>query len=103
MAATGDFDRVVLIVLDSVGIGALPDADKYGDAGSATLPNIAEAVGGLSLPNMQKLGLGGIANIQGVEPAESPQGLFGKIAEKSAGKDTTTGHWEMMGLIVSEP
>jgi len=103
MAATGDFDRVVLIVLDSVGIGALPDADKYGDAGSATLPNIAEAVGGLSLPNMQKLGLGGIANIQGVEPAETPQGLFGKIAEKSAGKDTTTGHWEMMGLIVSEP
>ena len=103
MALAADFDRVVLIVLDSVGIGALPDADKYGDAGAATLPHIAEAVGGLNLPNMQKLGLGGIAKIKGVEPADSPQGLFGKIAEKSAGKDTTTGHWEMMGLVVSEP
>lgn len=95
--------RVVLIVLDSVGVGALPDAADYGDEGSNTLGNIAKYVGGLSLPNMQKWGLGNIIDILGVPPASIPQGAFGKMAEKSVAKDTTSGHWELAGLIVERP
>jgi len=91
--------RAILIVLDSVGIGELPDAAEYGDAGSATLQHTAEAVGGLSLPNMGRLGLGNIASIMGIPPADSPDGCHGKMATLSKGKDTTTGHWEMMGII----
>ncbi|MDP2210762.1 MAG: phosphopentomutase [Candidatus Aquicultor sp.] len=90
--------RVLLIVLDSVGAGALPDAAKYGDEGSNTLGNTAKAVGGLAVPNLGALGLGNIIEIEGVEPAEHPPAFFGKMAEASPGKDTTTGHWEMMGL-----
>jgi phosphopentomutase len=90
--------RVLLIVLDSVGVGALPDAAEYGDDGSDTLGNTAKAVGGLDLPNLASLGLGNIVEIEGVEPAEKPLAFFGKMAEASPGKDTTTGHWEMMGL-----
>lgn len=95
--------RVVIIVLDSVGVGALPDAADYGDEGSNTLGNIAKYVGGLSLPNMQKWGLGNIIDILGVPPTFTPQGAFGKMAEKSAAKDTTSGHWELAGLIVERP
>ncbi len=95
--------RVLLIVLDSVGIGAMPDAGEYGDQGAATLQNTAEAVGGLSLPNMAGLGLGRIADIEGVEAVPEPAGFFGKLALKSVGKDTTTGHWEMAGRILTEP
>ena len=94
---------VIIIVLDSVGAGELPDADKYGDIGSNTLGNMAKAVGGLRMPNMQKLGLGNIISILGVPPADKPLAAFGKAAEASAGKDTTTGHWEMSGLILDKP
>lgn len=90
--------RVIILVLDSVGVGALPDAANYGDEGSNTLANTAKAVGGLNLPNLGKLGLGNIINIEGVAPAKSPRAFYGKMAEVSPGKDTTTGHWEMMGL-----
>lgn len=95
--------RVILLVLDSVGVGELPDADKYGDKGSATLPNIGKAVGGLQLPALQALGLGNIVPIAGVPPRPDCRAAWGKMAEKAAGKDTTTGHWEMMGLILTHP
>lgn len=95
--------RVVMIVLDSVGIGELPDADRFGDAGSATLQHTAEAVGGLRLPHLGELGLGCIAPIAGVPAAADPVGNYGKMAEVSAGKDTTTGHWEIAGLRLDTP
>ncbi len=89
--------RVIWIVLDSVGMGELPDAGKFGDIGSNTLGNIAKAAG-LSLPNMRKLGLGNIEGMVGIEPIEAPIGCYGRLAELSNGKDTTTGHWEMAGI-----
>ena len=95
--------RAVMIVLDGAGIGALPDADRYCDVGAATVPHVASAVGGLRLPNLQRLGLGGIAPIEGVPPAAFPLASFGKASEISAGKDTTTGHWELMGLLTEVP
>lgn len=94
--------RVILIVLDSVGIGALPDAGDYGDAGANTLVHIAERVGGLALPQLAQLGLGNLDNILGVAP-EKALGAFGKLKERSMGKDTTTGHWELAGLELSKP
>jgi len=95
--------KVTLIVLDSVGVGELPDAGAYGDAGSNTLANTAKAVGGLHMPNAAELGLGNIAEIEGIPPASNPAAAYGKMAEKSAGKDTTTGHWELAGLILQHP
>ncbi len=95
--------KVALIVLDSVGVGELPDAEKYGDAGCNTLGNIARAVGGLKMPNLGRLGLGNIIEVEGVPPAERPEASFGRMAEQSPGKDTTTGHWEMTGLILKRP
>ncbi|KGK91705.1 phosphopentomutase [Desulfosporosinus sp. HMP52] len=92
--------RVIIIVLDSVGIGEMPDAANYGDVGSYTLGNIARQRGGLNLPNLQKLGLGNINSITGVPANPSPLGNYGKMAEQSLGKDTTTGHWEMAGVIL---
>lgn len=89
--------RVIWIVLDSVGMGELPDAGKFGDIGSNTLGNIAKAAG-LSLPNMRKLGLGNIDGMVGIKPIEAPIGCYGRLAELSNGKDTTTGHWEMAGI-----
>lgn len=94
---------VTIIVLDSLGVGELPDADKYGDIGSNTLANMARIVNGLKLPNMQKLGLGNILDVNGVPPVDTPLAAFGKAAEASAGKDTTTGHWEMSGVILDKP
>lgn len=94
--------RVILIVLDSVGIGALPDAGDYGDAGANTLVHIAERVGGLALPQLAQLGLGNLDSILGVAP-EKALGAFGKLKERSMGKDTTTGHWELAGLELSKP
>lgn len=91
-------DRVIWIVLDSVGMGALPDADKYGDAGANTIGNISKALGGLNLPNMVDLGLGNIDGIVGVDRADNPSGCYGRFSEMSNGKDTTTGHWEMVGI-----
>ncbi|MFZ5988592.1 MAG: phosphopentomutase [Bacillota bacterium] len=95
--------RAVIIVMDSVGMGELPDAAKYGDEGSNTLGNIASHIPGFSLPNLEKLGLGNIDNMKGFNKALSPAGCFGRMAEKSAGKDTTTGHWEIAGLILDKP
>ncbi len=97
------YKRVFLIVIDSVGIGEMPDADQYGDKGANTLANIALATKGLQLPMMEKLGLGNLHDIQGVQPIKSPLGYYTKMAEMSVGKDTMTGHWEMMGLKIDKP
>jgi phosphopentomutase len=90
--------RAIVLVLDSVGAGALPDAAAYGDEGSNTLSNTARVVGGLAMPNLGAMGLGNITEILGVPPVTKPAASWGRNAEASAGKDTTTGHWEMMGL-----
>jgi phosphopentomutase len=97
------FERIALIVLDSVGIGELPDAARFGDSGAHTLGHIAERVKGFALPNLQRLGLGNIEPLTGVPPAASPLAHYGKMAEVSAGNDTMTGHWEIMGLKVDVP
>lgn len=102
MSPDRDFDRVIVIVLDSLGCGELPDAADYGDVGSATLQHIAQAVGGLSLPNLGRWGLGNICDVQGTPPSPRPEAAWGRMAERSEGKDTTAGHWEMMGLPVSD-
>src|SRR2546425_3786743 len=93
------FNRITLIVLDAAGIGAMPDAAEWGDAGSDTFGHICESRQ-LRLPNLQSLGLGNIRTLTGVEAIENPRGSFGKCALKSNGKDTTTGHWEMAGIIL---
>ncbi|MGC8742176.1 MAG: phosphopentomutase [Candidatus Sumerlaeaceae bacterium] len=96
--------RFVIIVLDSVGIGALPDAHLFGDEGSDTLGNLSRAFpDGLRLPNMAKLGLGNIADLRGVPPRPDAIGAWGKCAEKSMAKDTTLGHWEIAGVISEQP
>ena len=97
------FSRVVFLVLDSVGIGAMYDAAEYGDVGSNTIGNIAKAVGGLNVPNLERLGLGKIAPLEGVNADVAALGNYGKMAELSAGKDTTNGHWEMMGIKLDKP
>ncbi len=89
-----------VIVLDGVGIGELPDANKYNDEGSNTICNLANAVGGLNLPNLELLGLGNIESIKGISKVSNPKASFGKMAEFSEGKDSTTGHWELAGLHV---
>ena len=89
-----------LIILDGVGIGELPDAADYGDAGSDTLCNLANVLGGLNLPNLQNMGLGNIKSINGVKSQLNPLASFGKMKEISKGKDSTTGHWEIAGLYV---
>ena len=92
--------RAIVLVLDSVGAGELPDAAEYGDEGSNTLANTAKAVGGLAMPVLGSMGLGNITDILGVPPVTEPRASWGKNGEASAGKDTTTGHWEMMGLVL---
>lgn len=92
-------ERVTLIVLDSVGVGALPDASDFGDAGTNTIANIALTTGGLNLPNMEKMGLGNITDILGVDKTETKKSAYGKAKERSKGKDTTTGHWEIAGIV----
>jgi phosphopentomutase len=96
------FRRVIWIVLDSVGIGEMPDAAAYGDAGSDTIGNIARRRG-LHLPNLCRLGLGNIKSIEGLPPATEPAGSYGRCALASPGKDTTTGHWEMAGILLEKP
>jgi phosphopentomutase len=96
------FERVIWIVLDSVGIGEMPDAAEFGDAGSDTLGNLAR-VRPLALPALRNLGLGNIRPIPGIDPVSAPQGAFGKCALASPGKDTTTGHWEMAGIHLEKP
>src|SRR5262245_41103318 len=95
--------RVFLIVLDGVGIGALPDAGEYGDAGSHTLRHVAEAVGGLRLPRLERLGLGRLDAIPGVRGVVDPAGARGRMEERAPGKDSTTGHWELAGVVLARP
>ncbi len=96
-------DRIIIIVLDSVGIGELPDAYKFGDEGSNTLANTARAVGGLNVPNLESFGLGKIDNILGLSKEVDARAFYGKMIEASAAKDTTSGHWEIMGVITEKP
>jgi phosphopentomutase len=102
-ARTLDRRRFLLLVADSAGCGAMPDARDYGDEGSDTLGNTSRAVGGLALPNLGAMGLGHLTRIQGVPPDPSPRAFHGRMAARSPGKDTTTGHWEMMGVVLDEP
>lgn len=96
------FNRIHLLILDSVGIGEAPDAADFGDEGAHTLGNIAQTVG-LHLPNFQQLGLGNIESIEGVPPTDHPAAYYTKLEEQSVGKDTMTGHWEIMGLQIDTP
>lgn len=96
-------NRVIWIILDSVGMGELPDADKFGDQGSNTIGNISKMVGGLNLPNLVSLGLGNIEGMIGLSKTENPLGCFGRFGEISNGKDTVTGHWEMAGVFSEKP
>jgi phosphopentomutase len=95
--------RAIILVLDGVGVGAAPDAAAYGDMDSDTLGNLARACGGLSLPNLAAAGLGNIAPVEGVAPTTAPQGAWGKMRPASAGKDSTTGHWEIAGIHLTRP
>ncbi len=100
------FERAILVVLDGCGVGAAPDAAEYGDTGENTpntLGHLAEAVGGLNLPTLQSLGLGNLLPLRGVPPAECPRAHFGKVRPHSKGKDSVTGHWEMMGIHTETP
>ena len=95
--------RAIVIIIDGVGVGELPDAGKYGDIGSDTLGNLSRETGGLNLPNLEKLGLGCIHPIAGIKCVENPLASYGKMAEASPGKDSTTGHWELGGLVLDKP
>lgn len=95
--------RALILILDGVGVGELPDARQYGDEGSNTLSNLAKAVGGLFLPNLERLGLGRIIPIKGLDAQIKAMANFGKMNEVSAGKDSTSGHWEIAGLILDKP
>ncbi|MEJ2314093.1 MAG: phosphopentomutase, partial [Nitrospirota bacterium] len=95
--------RAIIIVLDGVGVGAMPDASRFGDSGSHTLGNLSRAAGGLNLPALGRLGLGNIADIQGVSKTAVPWASWGRMAGVSAGKDTITGHWEMAGITSRRP
>ncbi len=96
--------RAIMIVIDSMGCGAIEDAEEYGDDLSCnTIVNLANATGGLCVPNLEKLGLGNIVDIKGVRRVDSPLADYGILKMKSNGKDTTTGHWELMGLALKNP
>lgn len=95
--------RVVCLVADGLGVGATQDAALYGDVGADTLGHTAHAVGGIQLPNFEKLGLGNLGQIDGVSPCRTPKAWVGRLAEESAGKDTTTGHWELAGVVTRKP
>jgi phosphopentomutase len=95
--------RACVIVLDAVGAGELPDAPDYGDEGSNTLGNVATAVGGLDLPTMEALGLGNVLPLEGCSPQPGAPAVAGRLVERSKGKDTTTGHWELMGVVTPTP
>ena len=97
------FRSAAIVVLDGVGCGGAPDAAAFGDEGSDTLGNTARAVGGLQLPNLARLGLGNLADIEGVPPAPDPAASWGRLRESAPGKDTTTGHWELSGVVLTAP
>ncbi len=99
---SSSIERVICLVADGLGVGAAPDANTYGDDGANTLGHVASAVGGLKLPTLQRLGLGNIGNFAGIPSNPHPEGYVGRMAEKSAGKDTTTGHWEIAGLVTKK-
>lgn len=103
MKGNSAFNRIFVIVMDSVGIGEAPDADLFGDKGADTLGHIAERMNGLNMPTLAKLGLGNIREIKGIEKAQQPLAYYTKMKEASTGKDTMTGHWEIMGLNISTP
>src|SRR5690625_556137 len=94
------FNKITVIVLDGVGIGAQPDAEQYGDRGAHTSGEITNRSSNFNLPHLQNLGLGNIAELKGIPPVRNPLGYYGKMQEVSVGKDTMTGHWELMGLKV---
>ena len=96
--------RAIVVVIDSMGIGALPDAEKFGDDLSCnTVVNLAEKSGGLNVPNLESMGFGNLADIKGVKRNDNPRASYGILKMKSKGKDTTTGHWELMGLVLDNP
>src|ERR1043165_6228253 len=95
--------RALLIVLDGVGIGSLPDAEQYGDQGADTLGHVLGALPKLQLPTLQRLGLGNIRQIAHLQPDPQPVAAYGKMQERAVGKDSTTGHWEMCGVIAEKP
>ena len=97
------YKRIFTIVLDSLGIGAMKDSTDYGDAGVDTLGHIAEKTENLQIPNLQRLGIANLKKLHGIEPVEKPLGCYMRLEERSCGKDTMTGHWEMMGLRVTKP
>jgi len=100
---SNSFKRIHLVVLDSVGIGEAPDAKAFGDEGADTLGHIAERMDGLNMPQMEKMGLSNIHPVKGIEKADKPSAFYGKMEEASVGKDTMTGHWELMGLNIDQP
>lgn len=97
------YKRIFTVVIDSLGIGAMDDAEKYGDIGVNTLGHIAESVDRLNIPNLQKLGIANLCRLKNIEPVAKPLGYYGELKETSVGKDTMTGHWEMMGLNIDKP
>ncbi len=97
------YNRIFTIVIDSLGIGAAADAAAYGDAGTDTLGHIAQKTENFQIPNLQKLGIANLHSLHGVAPVEKPAGYFARLHEASTGKDTMTGHWEMMGLHITKP
>lgn len=97
------YQRIFTIVLDSVGIGAMTDSKEYGDIGVNTLGHIAEKIENFKIPNLQKLGIANLCNLQGVSPARQPLAKYAVLSERSRGKDTMTGHWELMGLYTEKP
>ena len=99
----GKYRRIFVIVMDSLGVGAMDDSPQFGDTGVNTLGHIAQSVETLHMPNLQKMGMANLTPLKCVEPAEKTPGYYGKLREKSKGKDTMTGHWEMMGLEVKKP
>jgi phosphopentomutase len=103
VAAWDGLERVALVVCDSFGVGHAPDAAAYGDEGSDTLGNTARSVGGLSAPNLGRMGLGALTDVEGVPPEAEPGIAHGRLTERSAGKDTTTGHWEIAGIVLEHP
>ena len=97
------YKRIFTIVMDSLGIGAMPDAASYGDAGTDTLGHISDRMETLTMPNLQKIGMANLHPLKQVAPAEHPMGYYMTLKEASTGKDTMTGHWEMMGLHITKP
>ena len=97
------YNRVFVVVIDSLGVGALPDAADYGDVGTDTLGHISQSVDKLNIPNLQKLGMANLHELKNISPVDNPMGYYTKMSEASIGKDTMTGHWEMMGLHITTP